>query len=52
MITQRVPAWVGDRTNRAIRLTRYLIDRGLITGPRVIRLTDRGAVAPIDALWS
>jgi Domain of unknown function (DUF4143) len=32
MITQRVPAWAGSRTDRAIRLPkRYVIDPGLIT---------------------
>jgi predicted AAA+ superfamily ATPase len=32
MITQRVPAWAGNRTDRAIRLPkRYLVDPALIT---------------------
>jgi predicted AAA+ superfamily ATPase len=40
MITQRVPAWAGNRTDRAVRLPkRYLIDPGLLTA--LLRIDQR-----------
>jgi predicted AAA+ superfamily ATPase len=49
MITQRVPAWAGNRTDRAIRLPkRYLIDPGLITA--LLRVDQRRILRDGDLL--
>ncbi|MCL9762815.1 ATP-binding protein [Frankia sp. AiPa1] len=49
MITQRVPAWAGGRTLRAVRLPkRYLIDPGLL-GP-LLRIDQRRALRDGDLL--
>jgi uncharacterized protein len=49
MITQRVPAWAGNRMDRAIRLPkRYLIDPGLL-GP-LLRVDQRRVLRDGDLL--
>lgn len=49
MITQRIPAWAGNRMDRAIRLPkRYLIDPGLL-GP-LLRIDHRRAFRDGDLL--
>ncbi|GIH72338.1 ATP-binding protein [Sphaerimonospora thailandensis] len=49
MITQRVPAWAGNRMDRAVRLPkRYLIDPGLL-GP-LLRIDQRRALRDGDLL--
>ena len=49
MITQRVPAWAGNRTDRAIRLPkRYLIDPGLLTA--LLRVDQRRILRDGDLL--
>jgi hypothetical protein len=49
MITQRVPAWAGNRTDRAIRLPkRYLIDPGLLAA--LLRVDQRRILRDGDLL--
>jgi predicted AAA+ superfamily ATPase len=49
MITQRIPAWAGNRMDRAIRLPkRYLIDPGLL-GP-LLRIDQRRTLRDGDLL--
>jgi len=49
MITQRIPAWAGNRTDRAIRLPkRYLIDPGLLGA--LLRIDQRQVLRDGDLL--
>jgi predicted AAA+ superfamily ATPase len=49
MITQRIPAWAGNRMDRAIRLPkRYLIDPGLLGA--LLRIDQRQALRDGDLL--
>ncbi len=49
MITQRIPAWAGNRTDRAIRLPkRYLIDPGLLGA--LLRIDQRRVLRDGDLL--
>jgi predicted AAA+ superfamily ATPase len=49
MITQRVPGWAGNRTDRAIRLPkRYLIDPGLLSA--LLRVDQRRILRDGDLL--